>query len=333
MGDPAGIGPEIVVKALASPDIHTKCIPIVIGDRISLEYACSYCGPDMELRPVTDVSQCQGLPGTIEFLDPGVIKSKVQLGKVDATCGEAAFRYVTTAIGMAMDGTINAVVTAPINKESINLAGHDFPGHTEIFAHYTNTHPGQYAMMLASGNLRVIHATTHVSLRNACDLITTDRVLKTIRLARQGVEAMGVINPRIGVAGLNPHSSENGLFGSEEETAIIPAIMAAIAEGVSAEGPIPPDTIFVKAMGGIYDVVVAMYHDQGHIPLKLHGFRLSNEAASVGGINATIGLPIIRTSVDHGTAFDRAGKNTADPQSLIDAIDMAIKMSNATSAC
>ncbi|MDR2608454.1 MAG: 4-hydroxythreonine-4-phosphate dehydrogenase PdxA, partial [Treponema sp.] len=209
----------------------------------------------------------------------------------------------------------------------VNLAGHHFSGHTEIFAHYTGTE--RYRMFLsargARGSLNVMHVTTHVSLRGACDLVTKDRVLDTIRFADHAARLMGKTERRISVAGLNPHASENGLFGDEEARAIIPAVTAARAEGLDAAGPLPPDTVFVKALGGFFDVVVAMYHDQGHIPLKMLGFDMNAGALSrIRGINATIGLPIIRTSVDHGTAFDIAGKNQAGEESMLDAMDMAL---------
>jgi 4-hydroxythreonine-4-phosphate dehydrogenase len=217
------------------------------------------------------------------------------------------------------------VVTGPINKEAINLAGHHYAGHTEIFADYTHTN--NYGMLLSGGGLNVIHVTTHVSMREACDRITTDRVLEVIRLADRALQLMGKTPRRIGVAGCNPHASENGLFGDQEAKGIIPAIEAARAEGLDVTGPAPPDTVFVKALGGVFDVVVAMYHDQGHIPLKLCGFRLDQATGlftQMSGVNTTIGLPIIRTSVDHGTAYDRAGKNQANEESLVEAIEMAV---------
>ncbi len=251
-------------------------------------------------------------------------------GEVSAACGDAAFSYVTARHQLAKSGAAAAVVTGPINKEALNLAGHHFDGHTEIFARYTNTK--NYAMLLASGNLRVIHVTTHVSLRQACDLIRTPRVLDTIRLAVRALKELGIANGRIAVAGLNPHSSDNGLFGDEEAREIAPAIEAARAEGIHVTGPVPPDSVFVRALGGEFDMVVAMYHDQGHIPLKLAGFRLdpaTGKYESMSGINTTIGLPIIRTSVDHGTAFDRAGRGVANEGSMVEAIEVAVQMANA----
>ena len=224
-----------------------------------------------------------------------------------------------------MDGKIDATVTNALNKEAMNLAGHHYSGHTEIYADFTHT--SKYTMMLAHENLRVVHVSTHVSLREACDRVKKARVLEVIEIANQACRALGIAHPRIGVAGLNPHSGEHGLFGREEIEEISPAIEAARAEGIDADGPVPPDTVFSKARGGWYDIVVAMYHDQGHIPLKLVGFVYNQEAGkwdAVAGVNITLGLPIIRVSVDHGTAFDQAGKGSASPASLINAIDYAI---------
>ena len=331
MGDPAGIGAEIIVKALAQADIFTHCIPIVIGNRQSLEAACTYCGISLELKPLSHVAEGKGTPGVIEYIHVGDEAQHFPLGAVSAACGSAAFQYIEKAIALAQEKAIAAVVTGPINKEALNLAGHPFAGHTEIFAHYTNTLPEDFAMLLMSGALRVVHATTHVSIRDACDLITPERVLSTINLAHQAAQAIGIKNPKIAVAGLNPHASENGLFGHEEQTSIIPAIATAQAAGLDVTGPIPPDTVFVKAASGVYHMVVAMYHDQGHIPVKLHGFRVNPETgvlSHVSGVNTTIGLPIIRTSVDHGTAFDLAGKNLASHQSLREALDVAVQMAH-----
>ena len=327
IGDPAGIGPEITVKALARSEIYEKAVPVVYADRLVLEDALRVTGKGLTLHPVKEPGEALGRLGTIDFIEAGVItrSGDYTRGKTGAKSGDAAFQYVVKAIEDAKAGTVDAVVTCPISKEAINLAGHHFAGHTEIFAHYTGAK--SYGMLLSARNgesrLNVIHATTHVSLRRACDLITKDRVLDTIRLAALALTLMGGKTRRIAVAGLNPHSSENGLFGDEEGAAIIPAIEAAKAEGLDASGPYPPDTVFVKAIGGAFDIVVAMYHDQGHIPLKLCAFTAKG-AFSVAGVNATIGLPVIRTSVDHGTAFDIAGKNLAGEDSLLDAIDMAI---------
>lgn len=329
IGDPAGIGPEITLKALDRKETRETCIPLVYADRVVLEDALKVTGKNFILHPVKDPKEIADGPGIIDYVDVGVLTQPgdYTYGEVSAKAGNAAFAYVIKAIEDALAGKIDAVVTCPINKEAINLAGHHFAGHTEIFAHYTNTK--NYRMLLSArtgeNSLNVIHVTTHVSLRQACDLITRERVLDTVRMANNVLKRMGNKNPHIGVAGLNPHSSENGLFGDEEEKAIIPAITDAHAEGIDVSGPVPPDTVFVKALGGQFDIVVAMYHDQGHIPLKLMGFTMGKDGSfsSMRGINTTIGLPIIRTSVDHGTAFDRAGKNQANEESLMNAIDMA----------
>jgi 4-hydroxythreonine-4-phosphate dehydrogenase len=326
IGDPAGIGPEIAVKALSRSGLYKTILPVIYADRIVLEDALEVTGIKLDLHAIDEPAEALGRPGTLDYIGAGGItkKGEYSYGAVSEKSGEAAFRYVVNAIAGAMAGKTAGVVTGPISKEAINLAGHHYAGHTELFAEYTGTKT--YGMLLCSGDLRVIHATTHVSLRRACDLITKERVLDTIRLARKALRLMGKEKGRIAVAGLNPHSSENGLFGDEEERCIIPAVEAARAEGFDVTGPVPPDTVFVKALGGIFDLVVAMYHDQGHIPLKLSGFRMDPVTGSftlMSGINATIGLPVIRTSVDHGTAFDKAGKNEACEGSLIEAFEMA----------
>ena len=238
--------------------------------------------------------------------------------------GNAAFEAVKKVIQFAMEKKIDATVTGPINKEAIHAAGHFFSGHTEIYAHYTGTK--KYAMMLIEGNLRVVHVTTHVSMRQACDLIKKDRVMDVIQLADNACRKLGILNPKIGVAGLNPHASDGGLFGREEEKEITPAIREAKRNGIDVDGPISGDTLFSKARGGQYDIVVAMYHDQGHIPLKLLGFNWNEQLKkwdSVKGTNITLGLPIVRVSVDHGTAFDQAGNGTANEESLLNAIEHA----------
>jgi 4-hydroxythreonine-4-phosphate dehydrogenase len=241
--------------------------------------------------------------------------------------GHAAFEAVRVMIELAKRGEIAATVTAPIHKEALVAAGHHFPGHTEIFAHFTGT--SDFTMMLAADNFRVVHVSTHVSLRQACDAVTRSRVLKVIELAHDACKRLGIAQPRIGVAGLNPHASDGGLFGSEEREHIVPAIEEARGRGMNVEGPQPPDTFFAKAVSGAYDIVVAMYHDQGHIPTKIKGFHYDAAAGKwtdVRGINVSLGLPIIRTSVDHGTDFDQAGKGTASDASLVDAIEYAAKL-------
>ena len=337
MGDPAGIGAEVAVRALTHSAIYEFCTPLVIGSAEALADAVRFTNTNLTLHEAASPDDARGAYGTLDYVDPAPLAPGVYIpGKVSAACGDAAFSYVLRGIEMANSGDAAAVVTGPINKEALNLAGHHFDGHTEIFAHYTDTK--NYAMLLASGKLRVIHVTTHVSLRQACDLIRAPRVLDTIHLAVRALRELGIENGRIAVAGLNPHASDNGLFGSEESCEIMPAVEAARAEGIPVTGPIPPDSVFVRALGGEFDIVVAMYHDQGHIPLKLAGFRIdpvTGKYSSMSGINTTIGLPIIRTSVDHGTAFDRAGRGVANEGSMVEAIEVAAQMARAKagSAC
>jgi 4-hydroxythreonine-4-phosphate dehydrogenase len=328
LGDPAGIGPEITVKSLSTPTFYDACNPFVIGDSSVLEAAIKILGKDLKVNVISDIDEALFTFGTIDIYDMNLIDiNKLKRGEVSAMAGNAAFEYVKKAIALAMDGTIDATVTNALNKEALNLAGHHYSGHTEIYAEFTGTK--KYTMLLVHDTLRVVHVSTHVSLRNACDLVKKERVLEVIRIANQACKDFGIAQPKIGVAGLNPHCGENGLFGTEEIEEIAPAIATAKAEGIIIDGPIPPDSIFSKANGGWYDVVVAMYHDQGHIPLKVLGFVYDREAQSwqsISGVNITLGLPIIRASVDHGTAFDQAGLGIADETSLNNAIDYAILM-------
>lgn len=328
MGDPASIGPEITVKVFADPSLYEMCRPLVVGDACVMEAALLIAGhTEMKIRPIEKVSEAKYEYGTIDVLDMKLVEmDKLKRGEVSAMCGNAAFQYVKKVIELAMEHEIDATVTNALNKEAINLAGHHYSGHTEIYADYTGTK--NYSMMLAHENLRVVHVSTHVSLREACDRVKKQRVLDVIRIADQACKELGIAEPKIGVAGLNPHSGEHGLFGREEIDEIIPAIEAAQAEGIHADGPVPPDTVFSKARGGWYDIVVAMYHDQGHIPLKVVGFVYNHEKKAwdaVAGVNITLGLPIIRVSVDHGTAFDQAGSGTANELSLRNSIEYAVK--------
>lgn len=329
MGDPASIGSEITVKALSDNAIYDICNPLIIGDACVLEYAKKIVGCEsIVINAVSDVSEAKFEPGTIDVYDMKLVDmDKLEIGKVSEIAGEAAFQYVKRAIELAMEGKVDGTVTNALNKEALNLAGHHYSGHTEIYAEFTGTK--KYTMLLADGPLRVVHVSTHVSLREACDRVKKERILEVIRIADQACRQLGIKEPKIGVAGLNPHCGENGLFGNEEALEIRPAVEAALAEGIGADGPIPPDTIFSKARGGWYDCVVAMYHDQGHIPLKVCGFVYNKEAGkwdAVAGVNITLGLPIIRTSVDHGTAFDQAGTGEANQLSLINAIEYAVKL-------
>jgi 4-hydroxythreonine-4-phosphate dehydrogenase len=255
--------------------------------------------------------------------------SKLEFGKVSAMAGNAAFVCVKKLIELALEDKVDGTITGPLNKESMNMAGHHYSGHTEIYAEACKTK--DYCMFLAHGNLRVSHVSTHVSLREACDRVKKQRVLRVIELTNEACKAFGIAEPKIGVAGLNPHSGENGMFGDEEIKEITPAIEAARAEGIIADGPVPPDTLYSKANGGLYDAAIAMYHDQGHIPLKVVGFVWNDELKrwnSVAGVNITLGLPIVRSSVDHGTAFGKAGKGTATHESLLHAIEYGVKLSN-----
>lgn len=328
MGDPAGIGAEIIVKALRHIEVYQQCIPIIIGDYEALKDAISCCEFPMELCNIENIDEAKGDFGKIEYINLGCLtRGGWEYKKSSAVCGEASFQYVVYAIRLAMEKKVQAVVTAPINKESLHMAGHNYDGHTEIFAEYTGTK--NFAMLLASKTLHVIHVSTHCSLREACERVKKERVLNVIQLAYQGMKELGYKEPKIGVAGLNPHCSENGLFGSEEKNEIIPAIEEAKSMGIHVMGPISPDTAFVKCQAGQYDIIVAMYHDQGHIPLKLNGFKydlLHDKYESVSGINCTIGLPIVRTSVDHGTAFGKAGEGRANEESMLDAIFAGVKM-------
>lgn len=332
MGDPASVGPEITVKALANIEIYDRCRPLVIGDTQVMEKAVEIVGRQgqVAIHPVKTVEEALFQPGTIDVYDMGIVDiEKLEYGKVSEMGGEAAFQYVKKVIELAMAKEVDATVTNALNKEAINLAGHHYSGHTEIYADFTGT--DKYTMLLAHENLRVVHVSTHVSLREACDRVKKQRVLDVIRIANDACKALGIQEPKVGVAGLNPHCGENGLFGTEEIEEIAPAVAQAQTEGIQAFGPVAPDTIFSKARGGWFDIVVAMYHDQGHIPLKVVGFVYNEEQKewnAVAGVNITLGLPIIRTSVDHGTAFGHAGKGNANELSLLNAIDYAITLAN-----
>lgn len=327
MGDPAGIGPEIIVKSLTNPEVYNRCKPIVIGVAAVFEKTIELLNCSCKLNIVSTVLEANFKFGTIDLLEPTSMEKLPAYGKVSASAGSVAFASVIKLIELAKRNEVDATVTAPINKEALHLAGHNFSGHTEIYAHYTGT--SKYAMLLVHNNLRVIHVTTHVSLRQACDLVKKDRILEVVQLLHEACRSFGIARPKIGIAGLNPHSSDNGLFGWEEEREIIPAIEEGLKSGFDLEGPVPSDTLFSKALGGQYDGCVAMYHDQGHIPFKLTGFKWNEKKKrmDVTGVNITLGLPVIRVSVDHGTAFDLAGKGIASEDALLLSIDYAVKMS------
>jgi 4-hydroxythreonine-4-phosphate dehydrogenase len=331
MGDPSGIGPEISVKALGHERVYEICRPMIIGDAGVMERAAREAvkRQDIVIHPVSSVAECLFKPGTIDVYDLRNIEAqKLKIGIIDAASGEAAFSSVKKAIELALTGEIDATITNPLNKEALNLAGHHYAGHTEIYADLTKTQ--DYTMMLADGELRVAHVSTHVSLREACDRVRKDRILKVIELAHNACKSLGISEPRVAVAGLNPHAGEGGMFGQEEIEEITPAIKAAQSKGINASGPIPPDTVFAKAIGGMYDIVIAMYHDQGHIPLKALGFQYDKSAGkwqAISGVNITLGLPIVRSSVDHGTAFGHAWQGTANESSLLNAIEYGVKLS------
>ena len=332
MGDPAGIGPEIAAKAFAENHIHSICNPVLIGKAEIMEKAIDITKVKLRINSISNINQARFEPEIINIIEiAGSRADTIKFGEVSAVAGDIAFKAVRKAIDMALANEVDGTVTGPIHKEAINKAGHHFSGHTEIYAHYTNT--SKYAMLLAEENFRVIHVTTHVSLRKACDLIKKDRVLEVIRLLNNELKKLGIASPNIGVAGLNPHSGDGGLFGTEEIEEIIPAIEIARNEGIKAEGPVPPDTLFALANGGKFDGCVAMYHDQGHIPFKLLGFNWDMDKKtmkSVKGVNITLGLPIIRTSVDHGTAFEIAGRGIASHEALMNAVEYAVKLTKSS---
>ena len=322
MGDPAGIGPEIVLKTLAHEDVVRRCRPLVVGDRRILERAMRWDGvPQGEIRTVTDRLESTDAPGPgegqIDLLDLGnADPAQCMVGAVSAPSGRAAVEYVQRACDLCLDGTAAAMVTAPLNKDAMNQAGYHYAGHTELLAERTGAK--RVTMLLVGPSLRVVHVSTHVALEDAVRRVRQDRVAEVINMAYHGCRALGIAAPRIGVAGLNPHAGENGLFGDQETREIMPAVVAARARGLDVSDPQPPDTVFLRATRGAYDIVVAMYHDQGHIPMKLLAFD--------EGVNVSLGLPIIRTSVDHGTAFDIAGTGQARENSLLAAIDVALQM-------
>jgi len=329
IGDPASIGPEIAVMALNKVSVYEMCNPLLVGDAAVISNALKLSNVDLEINAISDVTNAKYKHGIIDIFDlKNVDISKLKLGKVSEMAGKAAYENVVKVIQLALAGEIDGTVTGPLHKESINRANFHFSGHTEIYAHHTNTK--KYAMLLVDDELRVIHVSTHVSLREACDLVKKERIVDVIELLNDACLQFGVSKPRIGIAGLNPHASDGGLFGSEEKDEIIPAIEEATKRGYNVTGPVPPDTLFSKAKAGVFDGCVTMYHDQGHIPFKLNGFIWDKETKkmeSVKGVNITLGLPIIRTSVDHGTAFEIAGKGIASPDALILAIEYASKLS------
>jgi 4-hydroxythreonine-4-phosphate dehydrogenase len=318
MGDAAGVGPEIVIKALAQRDVYDDCRPLVVGDAVRLAEAGFIVGNPLGIRMITDVAEARFQPGTVDCLDLRLVPPGLPFGQVSAVAGHAAHEYVRVATELAMAGKIEALVTAPLNKEALHAGGHDFPGHTELLA--ALTHTPEVSMMLTGPGLRVILVTCHMGLIDAIAAIEPGLVERTIARGHDVLLKAGIARARIAVCGINPHAGENGLFGAgEEESKIAPAIAACRARGWDVHGPLPADTLFYRARRGDFDMVVAMYHDQGLGPVKVLGLE--------SGVNITVGLPVIRTSVDHGTAFDIAGTGQADERSLLTAIDAAIALS------
>ncbi len=328
MGDPAGVGPEITAKALAHPDVAASCRAVVIGDRSVMAATLDMLRSPLALHAVTRVADCAFAAGTLECLDLARVDAATLLkGAVSPEAGRAAYAYIETGVRLCQAKEIDAIVTAPINKEALAAAGLQHSGHTEILATLSGTK--DFAMLLMGKELKVIHVTTHVALRRVPDLVTRERVLRVIQLAHGTMNFLGERRPRIAVCGLNPHAGEDGLFGDEEKSQIIPAVEAARREGLDVYGPLPADTLFSRARGGEFHIVVAMYHDQGHVPVKTLGFTYDEAKGTwtgLSGVNVTIGLPFLRVSVDHGTAFDRAWKGIANPESMVEAIDVAVRM-------
>jgi 4-hydroxythreonine-4-phosphate dehydrogenase len=320
MGDAAGVGPEIIVKSLAHPDLYDRCRPLVIGDAGRLERAIGICKIDLKVARATGVNDARFQPGTVDCIDLGLIPRDLPFGKLSPVAGDAAYQYVKKACELAMGHQVGAICTAPLNKEALHAGGHIYPGHTELLAELCGA--PEVSMMLTAPRLRVIHVTVHIGLIDAIAKIEPGLVERTIVRGHDTLEKAGIENPRIGVCGINPHAGENGLFGhGEEEAKIVPAVKRCQARGWRVEGPLPADTLFYRATREDFDLVVAMYHDQGHGPVKVMGIE--------AGVNITVGLPVVRTSVDHGTAFDIAGTGKADERSLLEALRQAIELAPA----
>ena len=320
MGDGAGVGPEITVAALADPTVTARCRPIAIGDAGRLRQAAAVLGSTAQIVAIDDVRQAQYTPGRVNVIDMGLLPEDLPWGVVSPVAGDAAFSYVRVACELAMSGEVDAICTAPLNKAALHAAGHIYPGHTELLAELTGTE--EVSMLLSTPRVKVIHVTTHIGLVHAIEKIEPGLVERTVRRGIAAMQGSGIMHPRVGVCAINPHAGEGGLFGSGEEAEkIAPAIERLAAEGLDVHGPLPADTAFFLAGRGDYDLIVAMYHDQGHAPVKVLGIE--------EGTNITVGLPVIRTSVDHGTAFDIAGTGTVDARSMIEALRQAAEMSSA----
>ena len=325
MGDPAGIGPEIILKTLCSKPANETARMIVIGYPEPFVRDIRLLGLDCEIQIIDSPGKFIKKEKTLQLIIPGKsIDVPSSSGILDKWCGQAAALCIELSAQLALNSDIDAVVTAPINKESLNMAGYNYPGHTEFYQWLTGA--DDTAMMLTLGDFRVIHVVTHTAIRDVPDLVTKGRIVRVASLMHEALVLLGIGRPRLAVSGLNPHAGESGLFGKEEAEEILPAVKELKTLGMNVTGPLPPDTVFARAFGGEFDGVVAMFHDQGHIALKLAGFKFSEGSREIGGVNTTLGLPIIRTSVDHGTAFDIAGKGVASPLSMIEAVEMAAKL-------
>nr|WP_314579616.1 4-hydroxythreonine-4-phosphate dehydrogenase PdxA [uncultured Pseudomonas sp.] len=311
MGDATGVGPEIIVKSLTHDVVYQQCRPLVIGDAGRLELANEIVKGTARIRRIKEASEAQYQPGVIDCIDLNLIPADLPFGQLSPIAGDGAYQYIARAVQLAEAGQIDAICTAPLNKEALHAGGHKYPGHTEMLAHLTNVE--EVSMMLVAPQLRVIHVTTHIGIIDAIRKIEPGLVQRTIERGNATLIKAGIAKPRIGVCGINPHAGENGLFGyGEEEEKIIPAVKLLQEQGLDVTGPLPADTLFFRAGRGDFDLVVAMYHDQGHGPVKVLGLE--------AGVNVTVGLEVIRTSVDHGTAFDIAGKGIADERSLLEAL-------------
>jgi 4-hydroxythreonine-4-phosphate dehydrogenase len=318
LGDPAGTGPELLTKALVLPEVRALCRPLVIGDAAVLARACAYTGITARVRGFASPEEAVFAENEIAVHDlKNVDLTRLQLGRADPMCGHAGYEYVKTAAELALAGRVGGIVTSAINKAALNAAGHHFDGHTGLLADICKA-PGA-TMMLVADKLRVSHVSTHVSLRVAIDRVRPERIIKVLQLTNAAVQRLGIAKPKLAVAGLNPHAGEGGLFGDDEGKYIIPAIEQARALGLDVSGPWPGDTIFFRAAQGEFDGTVAMYHDQGHVAAKMLGIWR--------GVNVTLGLPIIRTSVEHGTDFANSGTGRGDPRSLVEAIKLAAALS------
>jgi len=317
MGDPAGTGPELITKALLQPEVRAVCRPVVIGDAAVLHAAEKFTGSGAKLRAIASPADASDDAGTIDVVDlANVIPAEFARGKVSPHAGQAAYEYIRRAVEFTQAGSSHAVVTSAINKAALHAAGHLYDGHTELLADLCGK--PKVTMMLVADKLRICHVSTHVSLKDAIDRVRPERIVTVIKIARAGVQELGITDPHIAVAGLNPHAGEGGLFGDEEIKYITPAIEQARALGFRVSGPFAGDTVFFRTMQGQFDCAIAMYHDQGHVAAKMLGIWL--------GVNVTLGLPIIRTSVEHGTDFDNAGSGRGDPRSLVQALKLAAVM-------